>query len=197
MTTVAGTVEAFNDRRFKTKLAAMLTGVSPSDIELTVAAASVSVTARILASNQKVARKARDKIDELASGTTAAASDALGVRVERLTPPAITVELDLPPAPPGVSPFNEAIGGAPMDGGAIGGIIAGGIIALVVFGAATAFVGYKFMNRAGGSEASTFTSIDAPEISIAETKSARARKPDVVSFTRTRSADPLPPTDKI
>ena len=45
---VAGTVEAFDVDAYRTNLAAMIAGVEPSDIEVTVASGSVIVTSRII-----------------------------------------------------------------------------------------------------------------------------------------------------
>ena len=55
MATVSGTVSDFDQAAYKTSMASILDGVSAEDITLTVAAASVIVTAEIAALNETVA----------------------------------------------------------------------------------------------------------------------------------------------
>ena len=108
--TVAGSVEAFNGTAYRHALAAQLTGVEASQIELEVAAASVVVTATITAEREDVAAAVLHDLEILlltpaanATNATNAAnatslSLALGVTVESATAP--TVETRLLPSPP-------------------------------------------------------------------------------------------------
>lgn len=97
---VAGTVDEFNQAAFKQNLATLLEGVSPSDIEVSVAAASVVVTSRIVAPSQEVATSALTALEQTAAGSPEAISRALGVTVVSVQAP--TQELMVLSSPPAI-----------------------------------------------------------------------------------------------
>jgi hypothetical protein len=86
--TVAGDVDSFNQTAYTQSLARMLTGVSASDISVTVAAASVSVTASIVASTTEVGDSA---LSVLSASDAATLSAALGVTVTAVATPALAL----------------------------------------------------------------------------------------------------------
>lgn len=82
--TIAGALEAFDDgarAAFKSSLAALLDGISPSDITLQVSAASVRVAISIFARSEAVANSALSDLKQLATSTDAL-SAALGMAIE-------------------------------------------------------------------------------------------------------------------
>jgi len=106
--TVAGTVEEFDVAAYKAKLAAAFVGwVSLSDIELTVAPASLLVTSRISTPNASAAVTIVVILDQLTANTSLASS-VFGVTVEAVQPPIIEmVQLVQVGPPPPNSPSNS------------------------------------------------------------------------------------------
>ena len=100
-TKLAGTVETFDADAYKTALAAAL-GVPAGDIQLTVVAASVLVTAGIRPSTTSA------NAVKASANTLAAAADVstqLGVTVEEISAPRVEAEIVFPPPPsPPASP---------------------------------------------------------------------------------------------
>ena len=95
--TVQGTVEDFNQARFKSSLGAYV-NVSPADISLDVSAASVNVKATITFADASAAGSVVDTLQGLASNLTAF-SAAVGVTVEDATDPAVSqVVTETPPS---------------------------------------------------------------------------------------------------
>ena len=108
--TVRGTVEDFDQARFKSSLGAYLE-VSPASISLKVSAASVNVKATISFDDASAAGSVVDTLQGLASNLIAF-SAAVGVTVEGATDPAVSQVVilapSLPPAshlPPSTSPL--------------------------------------------------------------------------------------------
>ena len=98
-TVVAGTVADFDQTAYKNNMASLLTGVSPSDITLTVTAASVRIVSEIITTDQTVASEAATTIE---SYTPTTFSQALNVTVEAVEAPTVvveTVEASPPPLP--------------------------------------------------------------------------------------------------
>ena len=99
--TIAGDPTTFDAPAYKAKLAAMLEGVDPSAISLTISAASVQVLARIVAPTPAVASSA---LGALQAATPAALTNSLGVSVlAKSLPPQWALEViaaSPPPAPP-------------------------------------------------------------------------------------------------
>ena len=107
--TVQGTVEDFDQARFKSSLGAYLE-VSPASISLNLSPASVNVKATIVFTDASAAGSVVDALQGLASNLTAF-SAAVGVTVEGATDPAVSQVVilapSLPPAshlPPSTSP---------------------------------------------------------------------------------------------
>lgn len=87
---VTGTVQDFDADAFRGNLASMLDGVSPSDIQLNVTAASVLVIAWITAPNTTVANQVVATLSDVTrNNATATLSQALGVTVIRAQSPVI------------------------------------------------------------------------------------------------------------
>ena len=95
-TTVAGTVETFDDLSYKTNLAALL-GVDKEQISLLISAASVRVVATVTAPDVQAAQSMASALGAL-NATTASA--ALGETVENVAAPVVAlVARDAPPPP--------------------------------------------------------------------------------------------------
>ena len=89
----------FDQTAYKNNMASLLTGVSPSDITLTVTAASVRIVSEIITTDQTVASEAATTIE---SYTPTTFSQALNVTVEAVEAPTVvveTVEASPPPLP--------------------------------------------------------------------------------------------------
>lgn len=97
--TIAGTVDSFDAAAYKHNLAAALEGVSPADISLDLAPASVLVVATIVPPTAEVAQAA---FTTLAAATPAQLTSILGVVVEQTTTP--TLNTAPAPAPPPALP---------------------------------------------------------------------------------------------
>ena len=103
----AGTVQDFDEAAFKTNLAAMLDGVSSSDIGVTLTAASVIVTSEILLANVPVAASAERILRGYSAGDELAhLSTALGVAVTEAD--VYTSYVAVTPNPPPSSPVPIA-----------------------------------------------------------------------------------------
>ena len=94
--TVAGTVETFDAAKFKENLAASV-GVEPAAVTLNVTAASVRVAAtiRVVGNADGVIAA----VQALASNASAL-SESVGVTVESVDPPTVSVQVVLAPSPP-------------------------------------------------------------------------------------------------
>ena len=107
--TVAGTVETFDQEDFKTGLAASL-NVTADAISLAVSAASVLVVATIATATEAAAAALASTLQEvLARNSTHALSEIVGVTVESVEEPVITVAVSLAPAPFAPPPPNHAL----------------------------------------------------------------------------------------
>lgn len=97
--TAAGTLEAFNAEQFRGDLAVWLgRGIQPSDITLTISAASVLITVDVVVTAKSTAEATATLLRQTEG---AALASALGLIVQRVTPPTITVRLlDSSPSPP-------------------------------------------------------------------------------------------------
>ena len=101
---VAGTVEAFDVDAYRTNLAAMIAGVEPSDIEVTVASGSVIVTSRIIPRTTTAEVNTLVLFQDPTASTPAALSQSLGVTVVRVEPVSVDDEM-VDPSPPPQPPF--------------------------------------------------------------------------------------------
>ena len=104
-------MQDFDSDGFRTNLAEMLPGVSPSDIELNVTAASVRVVATITAQNATAAVGLVAALSDPALNSTSALSAALGVTVLSVQPPTIIEVADAPIEPsagPAATPARRA-----------------------------------------------------------------------------------------
>ena len=102
--TLSGSVSSFDSDAqdaFRENLATQLNGVSASDIELTITAASVQVSARISARNASTAQTAAATIS---STPTDQLSAALGQTIEDVSPPVVASVFVAAPSPPPPSP---------------------------------------------------------------------------------------------
>lgn len=111
--TIAGELGEFDEDAFAAALATAL-GVPRAAISLTLAAASVLVTATITATDM-AAGTLLSEVEALAADT-AVASDALGVTIEAVSPPVLTQVLT--PAERGETPSTGIVVGASAAGGA-------------------------------------------------------------------------------
>ena len=73
---VSGTVEAFDGDAYRSNMASLLEGVDPSDITLTVSAASVRIVAEIIAANDSIAESVVSTMQSYDSGAISAALGA-------------------------------------------------------------------------------------------------------------------------
>lgn len=107
---LSGTPESFNQTRFAERLASNLTGVSPSDIDLVVTAASIKVQATIRVSGES---EANQVAQQLQSSTNPQLAEILGETVESASEIRVTkVEVASPyppPVPPPIIPTLTAI----------------------------------------------------------------------------------------
>ena len=90
-TVISGTVSDFTQGRresYKARLAATLPGVAATDITLTVAAASIRVTASITVTTNAVADSTMSALNSFTPATLSAALG--GETVESITPPTVT-----------------------------------------------------------------------------------------------------------
>ena len=86
-TTVAGSIDTFDHSGYAQGLASVLSGVSASDIEMSISAGSVVVDSTIKTPEQSV----QDSVMSTLSGYTAATlSTAIGMQVEAVQPPNTT-----------------------------------------------------------------------------------------------------------
>ena len=134
--TVSGTVEAFDSIAFAEALAAAA-NVAPSRVVVTVAPASVRVTATITAESAAQSQSVTTALALVAAAPPAAASALLGVQVVSVDPPTPTIEVI---AEQGGSSTNIA----PIAAGAAG----GGVLLLVLL-----YFGLK--RRGGGAKGSS------------------------------------------
>lgn len=86
---LSGTVNDFSQESYKVRLAATLPGIAPTDITLTVAPASVRVTATITATSVTVANRTLTTLESFTPETLGAALG--GLTVEAVTPPTLEV----------------------------------------------------------------------------------------------------------
>ena len=102
---LSGSVESFDVSSFKGHLASLV-GASESDIHLSVAPASIRVTARIVAPESQADESAM--IQNLDNLTPTSFAAEFGVPVESLEPAAIvTLDLPVPSPPPSMPPPSE------------------------------------------------------------------------------------------
>jgi len=102
-TIVSGTVDTFDADMYRANMASLLEGVDPSDITLSVSAASVQVVAEIIAADESIADSV---VATISTYDSAAISAVLGVTVEQVAEPVMeVVAVDAPPPPPPPSPF--------------------------------------------------------------------------------------------
>ena len=100
---LSGTVDTFDADAYKANMAPLLEGVDPSDITLSVSAASVQVVAEIIAADASIADSVVTTIQSYDSG---AMSAALGVTVEQVVAPVIEVVVLTAPPPPSPEPLS-------------------------------------------------------------------------------------------
>jgi len=127
--TVSGTVSDFDQAAYKTSLAATLTGVAASDITLTVASASVLVTADISTASSATAANAAAF---LTSASSTSLSSTLGVTVTSFQAPVVSTRVVYPP-PSAPSPSSPSSGSSSSDGcggGCIAGIVVGVLVVI-------------------------------------------------------------------
>ena len=141
--TAAGTVEAFDASRFKARLAASV-GVTPADISLAVAAASVRVVATI----RVAAAAAATGVASTLQVGPSALSELVGVTVLSAPAPVVLVR-SVPVAPPPAlpparelpeTPAEQAQRGDRLEGGALIAIAAGVPMGLLLCAALAACV---------------------------------------------------------
>ena len=101
--TAAGSIDDFNSTAFGIALATII-GVSPSAVTIIATAASVAITATIEADTQEDSSTHWTSLAALSSVGAAAASAALGVSLEAISPPVVNVETLLGPSPPPPAP---------------------------------------------------------------------------------------------
>jgi len=99
--TVAGTISDFDESAFRASLASQIDGVSPDDILLEVAAASVAVTATIIPTSNTTADSVLSTLSAFDASTLSA---ALNVTVESLDPPVSSMQVFGPATPPPYPP---------------------------------------------------------------------------------------------
>lgn len=139
--TAAGTVEAFDASRFKARLAASV-GVTPADISLAVAAASVRVVATI----RVAAAAAATGVASTLQVDPSALSELVGVTVLSASAPVVLVRLVPVAPPPALPPARElpeteqAQWGDRLEGGALVALAAGAPIGLLLCAAIAACV---------------------------------------------------------
>ena len=120
--TAAGTVEAFDASRFKARLAASV-GVTPADISLAVAAASVRVVATI----RVAAAAAATGVASTLQVDPSALSELVGVTVLSASAPVVLVRL-VPVAPPPALPPARELPETPAEQAQRGGRLEGGAL---------------------------------------------------------------------
>jgi len=113
---VAGTVSDFDEEAYKNNLGATL-GVNPSQISVTVAAASVRVTSVIRTANATAAEAIVEKLASPELNSTAALSAALGVTVEAIEPPTTELVAEVTDPPGGSNLPDLGNGSAPINTG--------------------------------------------------------------------------------
>ena len=132
--TASGTVTDYSDTTALASSIASAAGVDPSYVTITIASASVLITATIVVPPASTFAAVSASINTNL-GTTAAASAALGITVESVptvTTPPMPPPPPLPPSPP--PPTASEDGGGGGSGGLIGGIIGGCFVPLLVGG---------------------------------------------------------------
>ena len=97
--TVAGDVATFDAGSFEANLRAT-SPVPISSVELTVAAASVRVTARIRYATDSAAATGKQALEDLGASGLEALSDTLGVPIEAISAIGLEAEVIAPPTPP-------------------------------------------------------------------------------------------------
>ena len=134
---VASTVETFDQEAYKTGLASLLEHVTAEQITLTVAPASIRVTAEIQ-TTVTVEEAQNTVVATLDTLTTSDLAAAVGVSVASVAPP--TVEARVIPASeitagtlPGGTMLDRLVESTGMSIGTIAGIAAGGAVLLVIF----------------------------------------------------------------
>ena len=98
--TVAGDVSSFNENAFKASYAAMFSGVSASDIRVTIVSASVRLIVEVITPHEDVAQSVRQTVRTTSSSQLSA---NLGVTVEAVSQPVVianVVDASPPPLPP-------------------------------------------------------------------------------------------------
>ena len=122
--TVSGSVDDFDTASFKTALASTMAGVSASDIQLTLASASVRVTIVITTGSAASATSIADSLTTL-TADIAACSTLLGVTIETVSAPQVA----------SIQSTSTSGGGGGGGAGIAIGAAAGGVCVLVAIAA--------------------------------------------------------------
>ena len=128
--TAAGTVEAFDASSFKASLAASV-GVTPADITLVVAAASVRVVATIRIAAAAAATGVASTL-QAAAADPSALSELVGVRVLSAAAPVVLVRLVAVAPPPALPPASEVLETSAEQADPGGDEIEGAVLAIAV-----------------------------------------------------------------
>ena len=128
--TAAGTVEAFDASSFKASLAASV-GVTPADITLVVAAASVRVVATIRIAAAAAVTGVASTL-QAAAADPSALSELVGVRVLSAAAPVVLVRLVAVAPPPALPPASEVLETSAEQADPGGDEIEGAVLAIAV-----------------------------------------------------------------
>ena len=100
--TIAGTIDAFDEVAYKVGLAQVMgNGIEPGDITLTVRDGSIIVLATVATSSQSAASAAATA---LTTTTTSQLDTALGVSVQSVANPVVSIQMVAASPPPPISP---------------------------------------------------------------------------------------------
>ena len=165
--TASGSVSDYSDTTALRRSIAASAGVAPSSTVITVAAASVIITATITVP-ASTAASVQTKLSS-SLGTAAAASAALGITVE--SDPTVTVSSATPKALTGVGASNiegdsDSSSMGPIIGGAVGAVAV--VAALVGVGVYVKKKSKKPPASAGGGQAQGGVTLSAPAQSTDE-----------------------------
>ena len=113
--TIAGTIDAFDEAAYKVGLAQVMgNGIEPDDITLTVRDGSIIVLATVATSSQSAASAA---VTSLTTTVTSQLNAALGVSVQSIANPQVSIQMVAasPPPPTSPSPADPDAASPPSD----------------------------------------------------------------------------------